>query len=380
MGDHVVIQCDNTITPAVASPPTKGSVSTTYKVIGFKDHPKPCAGYGVFIISGSLEKSSAVIWDCAKNELVMGPIDTTNTAYLAWIAAHHSIGEEMFDELRTDNSSPFKWHPELVDPNPQNPEEIIYYHDLSIAAYWRNVLMAASPEEITGIRTAVKNTRISHTTTSYWFLNGNDEEGYWTIDPYALNATGLTYEEQVDILFATIPGLTGVFLYVYIIDAEYKNTKEFYGPYGKMGTFTGGSVYNTNEYDGEGTEITLIPVWPRVDGYWRFVASQTGKFKSNTFAMATILQYQPCTIYTHGRDGTAWNAEPIVPEIVTHTFGERVTLVQAQACVVPDGQTWLDCGENTILNGLLADAVDMFYDLNPSAEGISCGITVNLMG
>lgn len=62
MGDHVLIECTNTV--AAATPPsTKASVSTTYKVIGFKDHPKSCEVTLVYLYT----VSHCYIWDMRNN-------------------------------------------------------------------------------------------------------------------------------------------------------------------------------------------------------------------------------------------------------------------------------------------------------------------------
>lgn len=97
VGDSVLIQCTNTITPATGS--SKRSISTTYKVIGFKDHPKSC-GYRYVIISitvpvvdhlGKGGQTSVIVWDSdiAAPAVIPGvtfPCLSNDADYLTWLS------------------------------------------------------------------------------------------------------------------------------------------------------------------------------------------------------------------------------------------------------------------------------------------------------
>lgn len=85
MGDHVVIECTNTVTPGNSSPKTAGSVSTTYKVIGFKDHPKGCGEYLEITISSGWGTSVKLIWDITQDKLHLLSLET-DSSYIKWLS------------------------------------------------------------------------------------------------------------------------------------------------------------------------------------------------------------------------------------------------------------------------------------------------------
>lgn len=100
MSDAVVIECANTVTPAVASPPTKASVATTYKVIGFKTNPKSCYKDMVIFEVRIGSTSVSLVWDAANNVIYTEPVATSDTTYQAWYAKQGAKpSDDMFPSL-----------------------------------------------------------------------------------------------------------------------------------------------------------------------------------------------------------------------------------------------------------------------------------------
>lgn len=377
VGDSVIVECTNTITPAVASPSSPGSITTTHKVIGFKDHPKSCKSYAVYLVYGNGSKMAAIVWDCVAGELLMGPVDTTDVDFLAWYNAHQSVGDSLFDALKQDTTAPYKYHPELVDPSPQDPNDIIYYHYIKLGSYWRNVELTESPQEITGILTRFES-KSSYRKTGYFDIL---YPGYWdNFVPFDLTPYGPFDDWESDFLAAHPGCIDFVWMVTYIgIEREY--TYDFYGPYGLVGSHTGGLSYLSNEYYQNSTENLLKDFYPNdITGKYRYTAAQDGKYDRSTIAMATVIHFQPIEIETVAMGGTEPESDPITdPAEVTNTYKTRVTLVQARAGNIPNGQTWLDIPENTALNEAIADAFDMYYTLNPTSEGIDCTFSVTML-
>ena len=378
VGDSVIVECTNTITPAVASPSSPGSITTTHKVIGFKDHPKSCKSYAVYLVYGNGSKMAAIVWDCVAGELLMGPVDTTDDDFLAWYNAHQSVGDSLFAALKQDTKAPYKYHPELVDPSPQDPNDIIYYHYIQLGSYWRNVELTESPQEITGILTRFESKQSSYRKTGYFDIQ---YPGYWdNFVPFDLTPYGPSDDWESDLL-AAHPGCIGYIWMVTYIGIEREYTYDFYGPYGLVGSHTGGLSYLSNEYDQNSTENLLKVLYPYdITGKYRYTAAQDGKYNRSTIAMATVIHFQPIKIETLAMGGTEPESDPITdPAEVTNTYKTRVTLVQARAGNIPNGQTWLDIPENTALNEAIADAFDMYYTLNPTSEGIDCTFSVTML-
>ena len=362
----------------------KSKVNDTIKVIAHIDGVRHCSEYAVFLIGGSGTKSVAVVWNVKSNELVMGPIDTSDADYIDWIAGHAITGESMLGGYVWDDTAPYKIDPDLVDPsdgtNGWMYTSITRYHDVVPVSDRLDLRFPESiyaPVLIDGLSYAgFRSTRFYNAfgTWSEEFINSST--GLFATFSYPNWPTGLEWSRS---------GVTTK-------TETYTKSYNFYGPLGLIGSFAGSGnlsyqKYLDATYNYYGSTNLMIPDWnATIDSLYTeaeqyakgrewYGSTMLGQFSDKSFAICTLIQYTPCTytkdLITSG--GTDYSQ--------TWTFGDRTILVQAQAASMPENGDWQAIGNNTVLSGLIASGANMFYSLNsfPASELQSMGVTVTLM-
>lgn len=339
MGDAVLIQCTNTVTPAVASPPTKASITTTYKVIGFKTNPKPCRlNLVIFevVIGGT---SVSLVWDAANNIICKEPVVTSDETYQAWYAAQKAqTTSDMFPSLTSSGANNLddeyrnwilegvSWtYSEQPTRCPQlAPGEI----DWETWIILRDLGGLVKDAEFSQHMSAQQSEYFRFGPGSLWALINCTE--YCTCPIPSPFTTGFRLKHDFDNYYKNDPWHIGPY------DGVYQYGRTWYFPYGDPIVISGTEDWSGTDY------LYTQPV--------SIQASIYGKYTDYVIANAFIAQYQMERYYGD------WHSEADTNGF--HVYAQ--TLYNEDGILTTD---WRAQGRNTALESKISEAAALAYSI-----------------
>lgn len=370
------------------------------KVIGFESNPKACGPESVvvYVYFATGTKAAALVWNAETDAVEMAPIDDSDPAFAAWLAAHTDVGTDLFGPIpwMHDKTIPYKINPELVDT-----ADTVYHIDGYVAGtriypesvYTADNLPPATPIKYSGLRTQrvapapVESIVYQYQIGKYWYSAPTES---WIEEKPS-------YIEEVDYpgyqpRFGHVPpGVEPYYSVDYIglkVTSVFTATYGLYGPVALIGQHLETLTEISNQFFNifEWLQV-YVPWWPPSTseswteeenyrkGHQWYNSTADGSFSNLTIANVFVVMFTPWTehfVATYGH--------PTVG-VATHTKGARVVQVQAQIVNrVAAGSDWKNLPVSANFQTAIKEAIELAYTLNevPVDEERDCIVSVHI--